>query len=679
MKLILVESPTKAKTIANYIDDSVVIATKGHMFDLKKASWDTKYLGIDTNKWEPENILLSDKKEIFKSIQKYVNNKKCELIFATDNDREGESISYYIATHLNINLSNKNRAVFHEINKKSFTESLKHMQSINVDIVNSQKTRRMIDRIIGIKLSKFLRDVLKMPSASAGRVQSVALQIICTRQKEIDNFEPKNFYRIYSFDNDNNKYEYSYDNDDNCFYDLNVAENIKKNVINSKFKLDLTKKVTTKGKLILPYITSSLLRDSFSIYGFSNNRTMRIAQELYEGNKFKIPNLTGGLITYIRTDSYDISKDFQVELINYLKTIDGEIIRPAMTFNKNKIAAFSQNAHECIRQSYCEYTPGDVKKYLSSDQFKIYEMIYNRTLQSLCKPPILETTKYFYKNSDNNVFTIATKKYSYIGYLRFSIKNWKDNEINKNYRIHDKLFSFKNIEVESLKTKPKPYYNEGSIIKSLETLGIGRPSTYSTIIPILKKRNYINIVNKQIHSTKRGLSTSKIITDYFNNLINIKFTAEMETKLDDISKGKLDYHEVTKKYFSDVINQYKTAENEKIDHNKFIIYANKKCPKCKGDLIIKYNRFKKTDFLGCINYSNKKIACNYTSPIQNTKNNFESKKTTILCDKCNNVMVTRKSNRFKNIFIACSNFPKCKNIYQDQIKTKEIVKKLYTK
>lgn len=605
MKLVIVESPTKAKTIENYLGkDYKVVSTKGALRDL--AYTGKGGFGVDiNNNFKPNYKLIDGKETILKDLKKFKD--KSSIILATDPDREGEAIAWHIAELLGLDINLKNRVAFQEITKDKILSEINNLRQIDINLVRSQEVRRILDRIIGFSLSNIVQT--KVGGRSAGRVQSVALKLVVELEKEILAFVPEKYFDIKLYkpidnkpiDIENNIYLFSADYINIKPIDIkeDIANKILKEAKNP-FKVVAINERIANSKAKIPYITSSIQQESFNKYGYSTKKTMLILQNLFEGKEI-FGELTG-LITYIRTDSTRLSDDFcSIAEDKILKDFGSDYLEKYK--NKIKKGKKIQDAHEAIRPASLKYDPESIKKYLEKDEYNIYKLIYERTLSVFMKPSKTKIIDYIFE-SNTHQFKATSKKNIFKGNQIFEKIS---DAVIPDYKIGDMIDDFE--IVKTLKqTKPKSRYTEASLIKKIEEEGIGRPSTYATIISTLKSRNYVEVENKYMIPTKLGILANDKLLEYFANIINISYTSKMETKLDEIAEGDIDYI----KLLTDFYNGFsKLVLNAKENMEKASpIEVGRNCPNCGEKLIYKRSKF--GQFIGCSNYPN----CNYIEKIK---------------------------------------------------------------
>ena len=649
MKLVIVESPTKSKTIAHYLgNDYVVEASKGHVKDLAISG--KGGLGVDVeNNFEPKYVISKDKTKIVSELRK-IAKKSDEVILATDPDREGEAIAYSLAKVLGLDVNTTKRLEFHEITKNSILEAISNPRTIDMNLVHAQETRRIIDRIMGFKLSGLLNQKIK--SKSAGRVQSAALKLIVDHEKEIEDFKPEKYYVLeVSIEIDNKIYplalvKYKNEKLDNFKNKDEVLEAL--NSLNEKLVLD---KIEEKERFIKskePFRTSTMQQSAFSSYGFSTKETTFLAQELYEGVETNEGLV--GLITYIRTDSTKLSDTFIESAKNYIISKYGEeYYKGQGTLKEVKNA---QDAHEAIRPTSLERTPELMKKYLSNNAYKLYKLIYNRTLASLMSDKkVLSKTYYFVDN--DCTFKLTDSETLFKGYDILKVDEKAADEgllsnISKNSLLKEKeSYKVASKELKEDETKPPARYSEGKLVNLMEEKGIGRPSTYASTIATLKARKYITSTKGVITPTEQGKLTSKVLDKYFPNLINTQYTADMENLLDEIQNGTADEKKVIADFYYPFIEEFNEVK-EKM-YKEPPKETGEVCPKCGSPLVERYGKYGK--FIACSNYPN----CKYIKKEEKEP----LKEVGRACPNCGSPLVYRK-NKKGSTFIGCSNYPKCK-------------------
>ncbi len=645
MKLVIVESPTKSKTIAHYLGkDYQVEASKGHVKDLAISG--KGGLGVDVdNNFEPKYVISKDKVDIVNSLKK-IAKKADEVILATDPDREGEAIAYSLAKVLDLPIESTKRLEFHEITKDSIKDAIENPRTIDMNLVHSQETRRIIDRIIGFKLSGLLKS--KINSNSAGRVQSVALKLICDHEKEILNFVSEKFYKL-SASVKGGKKDFpltltSYKNQKlETFKDKDLAEEAFSSLTDEVKVINIDE----KEKLIAPkepFRTSTLQQAAFSKYGFSTKETTFLAQELYEG--IETDEGLVGLITYIRTDSIKLSDTFVESAKEYIISKYGNEYFKGQVINKSVKNA--QDAHEAIRPTSLERTPEKMKQYLSPKAYKLYKLIFERSVSSLMvNKKSLQTTVTFETSNTLN-FKLVGSKTLFPGFDVF--KNEDPDSLIPNFKVGE-IYNLVDKKLEEDETKPPARFSEGKLVKLMEEKGIGRPSTYSSTIQTLIQRKYVTSSKGILVPTEQGILTSNVLSKYFPDLMNTEYTADMETSLDRIQNGEEDEKKVISDFYYPFID--KLAEVKDQMYKEPLKTTGEKCPECGSDLVIRKGKF--GEFVACSNYP----SCRYIKkeekepPVEVGRN----------CPNCGAPLIYRKSRKGQT-FIGCSNFPNCRYIDQ---------------
>ena len=636
MKLVIVESPSKSKTIEKYLGkDYKVVSSLGHIRDLSTSG---KYgFGIDLeNHYKPDYVIIKGKKKLVNELKKEVKSADC-VYLATDPDREGEAISWHLYDTLGLNDNMYRRIVFNEITKNVILDSFQHARMIDDNLVKSQETRRMLDRIIGFRLSKLMQS--KTGGKSAGRVQSVALKLIVDREREILAFVPEDYYEIEAVFADFKAKLDSYKEDKLEIKTEEEAIAIL-NKLSSKFIIENIKKEDKARKAKPPYITSTLQQEASSKLNFTSKKTMMLAQKLYEGITLK--DETVGLITYMRTDSIRLSDEFVKSTYGFIRDNYGDDYVGYVKTSKKKDNV--QDAHEAIRPTSINRRPDDVREYLTSDEFKLYKLIYNRALASLMKDAVMEVTSIILNNNDYK-FKVTGSIVKFDGYLKVYDDNEDDGELLPDFGKYNGSVVSEEINYSAHTTKPPARYTESQLIKKMETLGIGRPSTYATTIGILLERGYVKVIDKKFNPTEIGIETTDKLQEFFKDIINVDYTRDMEEDLDKIAEGKLYWENLLDRFYKDfepkVENAFTSMEKSKPEETGEL------CPNCNSPLVIKRSKYGK--FVACSNYPE----CKY---IKNDKvNPIEI----IPCPKCGGKIVEKKTKKGK-IFYGCNNYPKCK-------------------
>ncbi len=629
--LVIVESPAKAKTIESYLgEDYKVVSSVGHVRDLAKSG--PGGLGIDIEEdFKANYTYIRGKKKVVNEIVKLA--KKADNIYiATDPDREGEAIGWHLLDILELDEEGMNRVVFSEITKNGVLNGIANVRSLDMDLVNSQEGRRKIDRIMGFKLSKLLQK--KIRAKSAGRVQSVALLMIVIREKEILAFIPVEYWKMFA-SVDEKLLDYVHNNDKvvkeeiDVLYDKLLSSNNTLTVSDIK-----TRKRELKPKKV--YTTSTFQQDAINRLGYNAKRTMMIAQRLYEG--VEVAGELTGLITYMRTDSTRLSEDFVSDAKTY---IDKEYGADYLGNYKQAKSKNAQDAHEGIRPTNLKYSPKRLKNILDEEQLKVYTLIWNRTIAALMSNA--KTTSYTYiLSSDVNVdFKTTNTIVDFDGFRKLYVEEIEDENEKFNYELGSVIEGVVFSKTQHF-TQPKPRYTEASLIKELEENGVGRPSTYASIIDTLKTRNYVEVDQRRFKPTEDGTVVVKTLEDYFSDVINIEYTSKLEQDLDEIAIGEKTQVELLNKFYNDfdklITNAYETMP-EYVPEK-----TGNKCPKCGHDLVKRKGRF--GEFEGCSNFPE----CRYIV--------VEQQESLADCPKCSGHVVEKKTRRGK-VFYGCDNYPDC--------------------
>ena len=636
--LVIVESPSKSKTIEKYLGkDYKVVSSKGHIRDLATTG---KYgLGVDVdNDFKPNYIPVAGKKKLISELKKLVKDSD-EVILATDPDREGEAISWHLLDTLGIKDTNYERVLFHEITKDKVLEAIKNPTKIDYNLVRSQETRRILDRIIGFRLSKLMQS--KTGGKSAGRVQSVALKLIVDREREISSFNSEEYWTITSKFDEIEAELFNYNHKD---IEINTEEEADSilSKLSDKYKIESVERKKKSKKSKPPFITSTLQQEASTKLGFTAKKTMSIAQKLYEG--MDIGSETVGLITYMRTDSIRLSDEFIGASYKYIEENYGkDYIGYA---KKSKKTENVQDAHEAIRPTSVYRNPEDIKKYLSTDEYKLYKIIYYRALASLMADAKVEATSVILDNN-NYQFKINGQILIYDGYLKaYALyETSEDKVLPDEFKNEGSILTTKDVTKKQHFTSPPPRYTEAKLIKELEELGIGRPSTYAKIMDTIKERGYVTIEEKKFVPTEIGIETTDRLQEFFSDLINVKYTAAMETDLDTIALGKLDEIKVLREFYDKFEPEVEKAFGQM--EKKAPKETGEVCPNCGSSLVIRKGRY--GEFTACSNYPE----CKYI------KKEEKQVKEIMDCPKCGGKIIEKKTKRGK-IFYGCNNYPKCK-------------------
>ncbi len=668
MNLIIVESPTKAKTISRFVGEEYVVKSSfGHIRDLPKSE-----LGIDIEEdFKPKYIIPTRSKKTVSELKKAAA-KADKVILAPDKDREGEAIAQHLVEALGLEKPKTKkeyeRIVFHEITKSAINNALEKPEKIDENLVDAQQARRVLDRLVGYKLSPFLWKKVAR-GLSAGRVQSVAVKLIVEREEEIRVFKPEEYWTVTGI----------FENEDKKELEANLSkikgktieklqiknEREAKEILDSlkeaKYKIASVEKKEMNKRPMPPFTTSSLQQAASYKLGFSAKQTMMLAQQLYEG--MEIQGGSVGLITYMRTDSVNLSQQSLSAAKDTIIKEFGEKYYPGEPkFYKTKSKG-AQEAHEAVRPTEPNITPESIKQYLNSNQYKLYTLIWSRFLACQMKPAIFDRTGVSIETSDKEyTFQANGSILKFDGFLRVYPISFEDKEIPDIKEGEE--FNAREITPEQHFTKPPPRYNEATLVKILESHGIGRPSTYAPTISTIQERNYVNKnSSKQFEPTEIGEIVNKILTEHFPKIVDIEFTSNIEEDFDDIAEGKKEWVSVIREFYKpfseNLEKKYEEVSKKEETEEKTDI----KCEKCGSDMIIKLGRYGK--FLACTNFPE----CKNTKPLEKPE---EAEKTDEKCEKCESDMVIRSGRYGK--FLACSGYPKCKNtkrILKEKEKEKE--------
>lgn len=665
MKLIIVESPAKARTIKNFLgSDYKVVASKGHIRDLPKKRFGIK---IEDSSFTPEYEIPTDHKSIVSEIKNLAKDSSV-IYIATDEDREGEAIGYHISQIIDKKQSFP-RIVFHEITKNAILESLKNPRTINLDMVQAQQARRLLDRIVGFKLSPLLNQKIQK-GLSAGRVQSSALKLIVDKERDIADFKPVKYFSIdaiFSKILDDSKGKKSADSSDIeailCEYsgkkiakldlqDEKKAKEILDKALKAKFSV---KSIENKSKKVSPpppFMTSTLQQSASSNLGFSPSRTMQIAQKLYEG----VPtnNGTMGVITYMRTDSLNIAKVAQDSALELIKREFGEQYlppKPRIYANKQKSA---QEAHEAIRPTNLIFSPKIAKDFLSADELKLYTLIYNQFLASQSADAKFDSQNIVFSDESGNIhFKASGSRLVFDGFYKITGAK-KEDKLLPNLVVNEAV-NLKQCDINAHQTEPPPRFSEASLIKTLEGLGIGRPSTYAPTITLLKNREYIKVEKKQIFATEISFVVVDMLKEHFVEIVDSNFTARLEEKLDLIAEAKAKWQNVLWDFYKNFDKQISEGKNN-IASLKQNTPTGENCPECGKELVRRKSKF--GEFVGCSGYPK----CKYIKREESSDNADESQELSNengVCEKCGKAMVKKMGRN--GVFLACSGYPNCKN------------------
>ncbi|MGL2550064.1 type I DNA topoisomerase [Helicobacter pylori] len=641
--LIIVESPAKAKTIKNFLDKNYeVIASKGHVRDLSKFALGIK---IDETGFTPNYVVDKDHKELVKQIIEL--SKKASITYiATDEDREGEAIGYHVACLIGGKLESYPRIVFHEITQNAILNALKTPRQIDMSKVNAQQARRFLDRIVGFKLSSLISSKITK-GLSAGRVQSAALKLVIDREREIKAFKPLTYFTLDAlFESHLEAQLISYKGNKlkaQELIDEKKAQEIKNELEKESYIISSIVKKSKKSPTPPPFMTSTLQQSASSLLGFSPTKTMSIAQKLYEG--VATPQGVMGVITYMRTDSLNIAKEALEEARNkILKDYGKDYLPPKAKVysSKNKNA---QEAHEAIRPTSIILEPNALKDYLKPEELKLYTLIYKRFLASQMQDALFESQSVVVA-CEKGEFKASGRKLLFDGYYKILGNDDKD-KLLPNLKENDPI-KLEKLESNAHVTEPPARYSEASLIKVLESLGIGRPSTYAPTISLLQNRDYIKVEKKQISALESAFKVIEILEKHFEEIVDSKFSASLEEELDNIAQNKADYQQVLKDFYYPFMDKIE-AGKKNITSQKVHEKTGQSCPKCGGELVKKNSRY--GEFIACNNYPK----CKYIKQTENANDGAKQE----LCEKCGGEMVQKFSRN--GAFLACNNYPECKN------------------
>ncbi|MEC9492896.1 type I DNA topoisomerase [Flexistipes sp.] len=664
--LVIVESPAKARTIERYLGrDFTVMASVGHVRDLPKNE-----LGVEIeDNFTPKYKTIKGKKKIIDAL-KSAAKEADKIYLATDPDREGEAIAWHIATALKTKADNTYRVQFNEITKQGVNEGIKEPGRINMNRVNAQQSRRILDRLVGYKVSPLLWKPLKY-GLSAGRVQSVALRLICEREEEIEKFVPKEYWTLDGYfeksagapesKGEAVKARLEKKNGKKIeIPDEKKVREILSDLENKEAKVTDVAKKELRQSPAAPFITSTLQQDANRKLGFTAKKTMMLAQQLYEGISLGNEGPVG-LITYMRTDSTRVSSESVKQAKTFITKHFGEkFLGKGRSAKSQKKKAGTQDAHEAIRPTNVDKSPDNIKNFLTNDQYKLYKLIWDRFVASQMAPALF----------DQSTITITVGDYEFItkgkilkfpGFMKLYVESKENGENNEDSIIYDvtkdEKLEVKNYEEKQHFTSPPPRYSEARLVKTLEQKGIGRPSTYASIISTIIERNYVLLEEKKFRPTELGRIVNKLLISNFTNLFNAEFTAEMEKELDQVESGSKEWVELLNEFYKDFRKELDKAE-DKFDADLTI---DEKCPKCDKKLIIKYG--KNGSFIACSGYPDCRFSCNFERD-ENGKikltDEKNGKSTGLKCEKCGSELVIKQS-RYGEI-LACSAYPDCKNI-----------------
>ncbi|MGD6849743.1 type I DNA topoisomerase [Rossellomorea aquimaris] len=643
--LVIVESPAKAKTIERYLGKKYKVrASMGHVRDLPKSQ-----MGVDVeNEFEPKYITIRGKGPVLKELKTAA--KKVKRIFlAADPDREGEAIAWHLAHSLDMDTTSDCRVVFNEITKDAIKESFKHPRAINMDLVDAQQARRILDRLVGYNISPLLWKKVKK-GLSAGRVQSVALRLIIDRENEIKGFTPEEYWSIEAeFTKGNDTFQASFYGMDGKKVELKTEEDVKEvlgKVKGKSFEINKVTKKERKRNPAPPFTTSSLQQEAARKLNFRAKKTMMLAQQLYEGIEMGKEG-TVGFITYMRTDSTRISEVAQKEANEYIVNKYGnDFVKQSE--RKEKKQQKSQDAHEAVRPTSTLRDPASVKEFLSRDQYRLYKLIWERFVASEMSPAIMDTMSVDIVNG-SVMFRATGSKVKFPGFMKVYVEGSDDQKEEKDNLLpaleeNDKVKS-ESIDPNQHFTQPPPRYTEARLVKTLEELGIGRPSTYAPTLDTIQRRGYVTLDNKRFIPTELGEIVLELVREFFPDIIDVEFTANMERSLDDIEDGNVKWERIIDRFYQDFEKHLEKAENEMEKIEIRDEPAGEDCEECGHPMVFKMGRYGK--FMACSNFPD----CRNTKPIV--------KEIGVKCPKCEKGNIIERKSKKKRIFYGCDQYPEC--------------------
>ncbi|MEH7335604.1 type I DNA topoisomerase [Neobacillus drentensis] len=651
--LVIVESPAKAKTIERYLGNKYKVkASMGHVRDLPRSQ-----MGVNAeNHFEPKYITIRGKGPVLKELKTAAKKAK-KVFLAADPDREGEAIAWHLAHSLDVDIHSDCRVVFNEITKDAIKESFKQPRPINMDLVDAQQARRILDRLVGYNISPLLWKKVKK-GLSAGRVQSVAVRLIIDREKEIKAFVPEEYWTIEA------EFHKGKDHFSGGFHSLVGGERtelkseqdvktVLKEIDGNKFKVISVTKKERKRNPAPPFITSSLQQEAARKLNFRAKKTMMLAQQLYEGIELGKEG-TVGLITYMRTDSTRISEVAQTEAANYIKEEFGENYLKDEQ-KKEKKSANAQDAHEAIRPTSTFRNPDSIKEFLSRDQFRLYKLIWDRFLASQMAQAVMDTMSVDLQNG-NVLFRSTGSKIKFPGFMKVYVEGTDDqvdgpNKMLPDLKEGDEIFQ-KDIDPKQHFTQPPPRYTEARLVKTLEELGIGRPSTYAPTLDTIQKRGYVALDNKRFVPTELGEIVDEVMMEFFPEIIDVEFTARLEKGLDYVEDGKMQWVKLIDAFYIDFEKHLKIAEQEMEKIEIKDEPAGEDCENCGSPMVFKMGRYGK--FMACSNFPD----CRNTKPIV--------KEIGVTCPTCKEGQIIERKSKKKRLFFGCTNYPECEFISWDK-------------
>lgn len=650
--LVIVESPAKAKTIERYLGKKYKVkASMGHVIDLPKSQ-----MGVDVNNnYQTKYITIRGKGPILKELKSAAKKAK-KVFLAADPDREGEAIAYHLANSLDVDINSNCRVVFNEITKDAIKESFKNPRPINMNLVDAQQARRVLDRLVGYNISPLLWKNVKK-GLSAGRVQSVAVRLIVDRENEIRNFVPEEYWTINGIFKKDNE-EFSAD-----FYSLadkkklelkskQDVDSILNQIKGNEFKVISVERKERKRNPALPFTTSSLQQEAARKLNFRAKKTMMIAQQLYEG--IDIGDGTVGLITYMRTDSTRISEVAKNEALSYIENKYGkEYVQGNKRTQKKQENV--QDAHEAIRPTSVLREPSEVKPYLSRDQYRLYKLIWERFIASQMAPAIMDTMTVHLQNG-SVIFRATGSQVKFPGFMKVYVEGVDDQQEEKDKFLppltEGDVVTANKIEPKQHFTQPPARYTEARLVKTLEELGIGRPSTYAPTLDTIQKRGYVALENNRFVPTELGELVLELLMEFFPEIVDVEFTAKMETGLDQIAEGKANWIKIIDDFYKDFEKKIQKAEQEMQQVEVKEEYAGEDCEKCGSPMVIKLGRYGK--FMACSNFPD----CRNTKPIL--------KQIGVKCPNCHEGNIVERKSKKRRVFYGCDRYPECDYVSWDK-------------
>ncbi|WP_297988942.1 type I DNA topoisomerase [Anoxybacillus sp.] len=650
--LVIVESPAKAKTIERYLGKKYKVkASMGHVRDLPKSQ-----MGVDIqNDYEPKYITIRGKGSVIKELKAAAKKAK-KVFLAADPDREGEAIAWHLAHLLDLNIDSQCRVVFNEITKDAIKQSFEHPRAINMHLVHAQQARRVLDRLVGYNISPLLWKKVKK-GLSAGRVQSVALRLIIDREKEIQSFQPEEYWTIQgTFVKDNDVFEAQFYRLNGETFDVKTEQDVQhvlSHIQGNEFVVTSVTKKERKRNAVAPFITSSLQQEAARKLNFRTKKTMMVAQQLYEGIDLGSEG-TVGLITYMRTDSTRVSESAQQEAIQYIEQTFGTSYVPTEK-RKEKQKANAQDAHEAIRPTSVWRHPNAIKPYVTRDQYQLYKLIWERFIASQMAPAVLDTVAVELSN-ETVIFRATGSTVKFPGFMKVYVEGTDDPKDEQQRLLPDfvegeRVFS-KDIEGKQHFTQPPPRYTEARLVKTLEELGIGRPSTYAPTLDTIQKRNYVTLENKRFVPTELGEIVLDLMMQFFPEILDVEFTAKMEKNLDDIEDGKVEWVRIIDEFYREFEKRLKIAEVEMEKVEIADEAADVDCDVCGSPMVYKMGRFGK--FIACSNFPQ----CRNTKAIV--------KDIGVKCPRCHEGNIVERKSKKKRMFYGCDRFPACDFVSWDK-------------